>query len=185
PRWGWVQIKLATSYRGYTAAPRTPGCEIQTLRGKDALRHQLLDHLRWLDTRQPLVQPLVLERELLVVDAEQVKHRGVEVVDVARVLDDVVTEVVGLAVDRPALRAAAGHPHGEAARVVIAAVVRLRQAPLAVNRPPELAPPDDERRIEHAALLEVLDEGPARPVDVAALVGQPAGDVGVRVPVVV
>ena len=61
---------------------------------------QLLDHLRRLDAGQLLVEPLVAVREPLVVEAQQVQHRGVEVVDVDRVLDDVVGEVVGLAVDR-------------------------------------------------------------------------------------
>ena len=41
---------------------------------------------------------LVLERELLVVDAQQVQQRRLEVVDVHRVADDVVAELVGLAV---------------------------------------------------------------------------------------
>ena len=68
------------------------------------LRQQLLDHLRRLDAGQPLVEALVPDAEPLVVEAEQVQHRGVEVADVDRVLDDVVGEVVGLAVDRAALR---------------------------------------------------------------------------------
>ena len=69
------------------------------------------------------------------------------------ILDDVVAEVVGLAVDRAALRAAAGHPHGEAARVMVAAVVLVGQAALRVDRAAEFAAPDDERVVEHAALL--------------------------------
>ena len=52
-----------------------------------------------LDAGQPLVEALELEREPLVVDAQAVQDRGVQVVDVDRVLDDVVAEVVGLAVD--------------------------------------------------------------------------------------
>ena len=68
-------------------------------------------HARLLDAGQPLVEPLVLVGEPLVVEAQQVQDGGVEVADVHRVLDDVVAEIVGLAVDRPALDAAAGHPH--------------------------------------------------------------------------
>ena len=48
------------------------------------------------------------------VDAQAVQDRGVQVVDVDRVLDDVVAEVVGLAVDDARLDAAAGEPDGEA-----------------------------------------------------------------------
>ena len=44
-------------------------------------------------------RPWNLKRELRVVDAQAVQDRGVEVVDVRRVLGDVVAEVVGLAVD--------------------------------------------------------------------------------------
>jgi hypothetical protein len=61
----------------------------------------------------------------------------------------------------------------------------LRQPALAVDRAAELAAPDDQRLVEAAALLEVLDEAVARLVHVAALVGHAAGDVAVVVPVVV
>ena len=55
---------------------------------------------RMFDAGQPLVEALELEGEPFVVDAQAVQDRGVQVVDVDRVLDDVVAEVVGLAVDR-------------------------------------------------------------------------------------
>jgi len=65
-----------------------------------------------------------------VVDAQAVQNRGVEVVDVCGVLDDVVTEVVGLAVHDPFLDAPAGEPDGEALGMVVAAVVVAGQCPL-------------------------------------------------------
>ena len=117
--------------------------------------------------------------------AEEVKHRRVEVVNREGILDDVVAELVGLAVDLTALGAAAGHPHGEAARVVVAAVVLLGESALAVDGATEFAAPDDERIVEHPALLKVLDEGVARLVDVLTLARHAAADVGVVVPVVV
>ena len=46
----------------------------------------------------------------------------------------------------------------EAAAVVVAAVVVLGQRALAVDRAAELAAPDDQRVVEQAALLEVLDQ---------------------------
>ena len=92
----------------------------------------------------------------------QCEDRGVEVVDVDGVLDDVVAEVVGLAVDDAGLDAAAGHPHGEAAAVVVAAVVVAGQRALAVDRPAELAAPDDQRVVEQAALLQVVDRARRR-----------------------
>ena len=66
----------------------------------------------------------------------------------------------------PRLDAAAGHPHGEAARMVVAAVVVLREPALAVDGAAKLAAPDDERVVEQAALLEVLDEAVAGLIDV-------------------
>lgn len=66
-----------------------------------ALRQQRLDYLRRLDARQPLVEALVPIREPLMIEAERLQHGRVEVVDVYWILDDVVREVVGLAVDGP------------------------------------------------------------------------------------
>ena len=64
--------------------------------------------------------------------------RGVQVVDVDPVLDDVEAEVVGLAERDARLDAAAGQPHGEGVGVVVAAVV----AALDHRRAAELAAPD-------------------------------------------
>src|SRR5688572_4415363 len=98
--------------------------------GANESGEQILDDPRRLDAGQALVEAEVAHRESLVVEAEYLEHGRVEVADVDGVLDDVVAEVVRLAVDGAALEAAAGHPHGEAARVVVAAVVLLRQAAL-------------------------------------------------------
>src|SRR5262252_9469849 len=74
---------------------------------------------------QTEVAALEPERQFGVVDAEQVQQRRLEVVDVDRVLGDVVTEVVRLTVARPRLDAAAGDPDREATAVVVAAVLLL------------------------------------------------------------
>ena len=139
-------------------------------------------HPRRLDAGEALVETLELVAEPLVIEAELVEQGRGEIADVHRVLDDVVREVIRLAVRQPAADAAAGEPEREAARVVVAAVVLPRQAPLAVDRPAELAAPDDEGVVEEAPLLQVLDEGPAGLVDVAALVGEVARKVPVGVP---
>src|SRR5262245_18058773 len=94
-----------------------PATRSTTARGRLSLCQELVDHVRFLDAGEPLVQALVAVAEAAVVVAEQVQDGGVEVADVDGVLDDVVGEVVGLAVDGAALDAAAGQPHGEAARV--------------------------------------------------------------------
>ncbi len=70
-----------------------PEAEIRGCSG-DQLRDDLAG-----DVGQAEVAPLEAVGEPRVVDAEQVEDRGVEVVDVDRVLDDVPAEVVGLADD--------------------------------------------------------------------------------------
>ena len=97
--------------------------------------------------------------ELLVVDPELEKDRRMEVVHVHRVLRDVVAEVVGAAVGHAGLDAAAGHPEGEATRVVIAAINVAGQLALAVGSASKFSSPDNEGIIKHASLLEVFDQG--------------------------
>ncbi len=69
----------------------------------------LLDH-RAMHVGQAMVPALVLEGQPGVVDAQAVQDRGVQVVDVDGISDDVVAEVVGGAVGDPGLDAAAGQP---------------------------------------------------------------------------
>ena len=102
-----------------------------------------------------------------------------------RVFDDVVAEIVRLAVNRAASGTATSHPHAETAWVVIATVVLLREPSRAVNGAAKLTAPHDEGVFKHAALLEVLDESVAGLVHILALAGHASADVGVMVPVVV
>ena len=92
------------------------------------LREQLLHDLA-VHVGQAEVAALEAVGQLRVVDAEQVQDRGVQVVDVDGVVDDVVAEVVGLAVARcPRLMPPPAIQMREAARVMVAAVVRRRSA---------------------------------------------------------
>ena len=91
-------------------------------------------------------------------------------------------ELVGLAHAHASLDAAAGHPHREPERVVIAAgalgVLRRRL-------PAELAPPDHERGVEQARSLEIGEQGRDRLVGVAGVELVVFHEVAVGVPVVV
>ena len=69
--------------------------------------------------------------------------------------------------------------------MVVAAVVLVGELALAVGGAAELAAPDDQGVVEHAALLEVLDEGRAGLVDVLALGLVLLGEVVVGVPAAV
>ncbi len=68
---------------------------------------------------------------------------------------------------------------------MIAAVVVFGECPLGVNRASEFAAPDDQRVVQHAALLEVFQQRVTGLIDVLALAGHPSGDIGMMVPVVV
>ena len=68
---------------------------------------------------------------------------------------------------------------------MIAAVVLMRETALRIDRTAKLATPDHQGFIEESARLQVLNQSPARLVNVLALARQSSGDVGVVVPVVV
>ena len=84
---------------------------------------------------------------------KQVQHRGVQVVDVYRVLDRFVAQFVGGAVARAAAMPPPASHIEKPLHVMIAAV------PLRHRRATEFAAVDDQRLVEHAALLQVADQG--------------------------
>ena len=74
-----------------------------------------------MDISEAEVAALATEGEAFVVDAELVKNRGVEIVDVNLILGGVIAEVIGGTVGEAGLHSSAGHPHCEAVRVMITA----------------------------------------------------------------
>src|SRR5207302_7548298 len=75
------------------------------------------------DSGELLVKPLKLERELLMVNAQQVKKGGIEIAHVHGIANDVVAKVVRLTIRNSGLYATACQPHGEATGMMIATVV--------------------------------------------------------------
>ena len=102
---------------------------------------------------KPEMPALILEREACVIYAEAMQNGRVEIMHVDPIDADVVTEVVGLTINGSGLDATAGHPKAEAPRMMVAAVIRLRQRSLRVHSSAELSAPDDKRVVEHAALF--------------------------------
>ena len=94
------------------------------------------------------------------VDAKEVEHGGVEVVDLHFVFDGFVSPFVGRAVGHPGFYAAAGEPSGEAEGVVVAAVPSLSEGCSA-----EFTRPDDEGLLENAQFFQVGDESGDRLID--------------------
>ena len=150
-----------------------------------ALADQIMDHMA-MHVSQTEVSSLITIRQSFVVDAEQVQNGRVEIVNVHRAgcplffarlrsqrvavfVGDIVTVRVGLSVRDTGFNTAASHPCGEAARVMIAAVVLLREISLTIHGAAKLSAPDDQCVIQHASLLQVSDQSGAALVDVFAL----------------
>src|SRR5262245_40490692 len=132
--------------------------------------------------RQPVIAALESICQARVLETEAVQDRGVKIVNVHRILDDVVAVIVGRSVTDAGADAAAGHPGAEAAAVMVAAMVVRSKCALAVDGAAKLAAPDDERVVEQAALFEVLHEGGAWLIGVARLALDLARQARVLVP---
>ena len=143
-----------------------------------------MHHLRRFHAGEFSIEPVDAISQALVIEAKEMQHRGVEVADMDRILDDVVGKFIRLAIDRARLRAATRHPHGEAARMVITSVIVLGELALRVNGAAKFTAPDDQRLVVQSARLQILHQSVASLVDVLALAGQTFGDVRVSVPVV-
>ena len=87
--------------------------------GKDFSNHPALD------VGQPEIATTIAMGEFLVLQAREMQHGGVEVVDRDTVYGRVVSKVVGFAIGDTSLDASTGHPKGKTPRVVIATVATL------------------------------------------------------------
>src|SRR5215467_10856725 len=116
-------------------------------------------------------------------DAEKIENRGVDVVDMHRLLDGFETEIVGGAVNRAALDRAAGQPHGEPEWIVVATAldVPCATANLAHWSTAELGTADYQSVFPHTARFQVFDHRGECLVGVLGVdfVGQ---DIAVRIP---
>src|SRR5205823_711104 len=106
-----------------------------------------------------------------------VQKSGVQIVDGDALVDGTEAELVRGAVAGPALEAAAGHEHGEAVGVVVAAVTAFGNGGAA-----EFASPDDSGLAQEAAAFEVADERGGGAVHVGAAAAQVLVDAAVVVP---
>src|SRR5579872_3647581 len=88
------------------------------------------------------------------------QNRGLNVVHVDFVLYNVEPQLIGGAIGQAGLDAASGQPDRIGLRVMVAAQ-RMAERGVRLNHrgASEFAPPDDERLVQKAPLLEVSDEG--------------------------
>src|SRR4051812_22554782 len=101
----------------------------------------------------------MIKGELLMIDPEQVQDRCVQVVYGDRLFTGKVTGLVGSAVGKSSFNSSAGEETGESIGMVVAPE---RIQTLGRWSAPEFGVPDDERIVEHAALLQVFDQGRRR-----------------------
>src|SRR5262245_31357971 len=125
------------------------------------------------------IAPQELEGEPRVVYAQEIEHRRVQIVDRDHVFNRVISELVRGSMTRSGANPSSGEPHREALDVMVAAVA------LSHRSPPELAAPEDEGLVEHAALLQILHQSRRCAVDLVRLHHDVGTDPAVMVPVTV
>ena len=110
------------------------------------------------------------------IEAEEVEHGGVEVVEVDFALHSAVAVVVGVAVTDAAFYAATSHPGGEAEGIVTASVALLGGFAigevLLIRRAAEFATPNDERIFKETACFEIADQSGDGLIDSGAVLGR-------------
>ena len=84
----------------------------------------------------------MLERKSFVIYPEEVQYCRLKVSNMDRVLDNVIGEFVGFAVDQAALDTSPSHPKAVAAWVMVSSVVGGCEPSLRVYGTSELTPPD-------------------------------------------
>ena len=118
-----------------------------------------------LDAGELAIEAAVEIGQALMVEAHEVKNRGVEVPDVMAVLDRLMPDLVGGPVAGAGLDSSAGKPIGKALGVVITAVVVSLGDRLAA----ELSTPDHQGVFEKPALLQVGEQSGNRLVNFGAM----------------
>ncbi len=108
------------------------------------------------DVGKTEIAPLEAVAQPLVIKAQLMEKRRVEVVDVDAPAGDAKAQFIGLAVQVARLEASARDPDRKAINVVVPA---SGLTDLPERSSPELATPDDDRVVEQTALLEIEHEG--------------------------
>ena len=131
------------------------------------------------DACESLIETLIAERQPIMIDAQLVQNRGVQVADVDRIAQDVVAVIVGFPVLDSRSNSAAGEPSCKAATVMVSSVIVLRQFPLRVDGATEFAAADNQCVVQHSSLLKVFDKSPRR-VDRCRCIGCGSIEAGCR-----
>src|SRR6266581_6344724 len=147
------------------------------------LSEELIHHFAG-DVRQAEIAALKTVGEPLVVQAEQVEDRRVEIIHVDRVGDDVPADLIRFTDDLPAFDATARQPNTERERMMVPPghIAAKARAVIAERCAAELRAAHDERALEQPALLEVVQQRGDRLIDHPAIEQQIAIERVVVVP---
>lgn len=104
--------------------------------------------------RQAETPALVLEGQSLVIYAEQVQQRRLEIMHMHRVLSDIVPKVVRLSVQRTWLNPGPGHPDSKTPGVMITPVAGFSKFTLGISSPSKLAYLFDPQHTQLCTLQE-------------------------------
>src|SRR5690606_26452182 len=173
-------ISASANAIGSTAPmPRKINRRAMSLPNRSRSGEQILDDFS-IDHRRPLGPAVVPERQLQVVEAEQMQDGRMDVVRIHLLADRLQSDLARLAERRAGPAAAAGEPLRVAPRIVVAPV-----GALAERRAPELRCPDDQRRLEQTEGLEIREQRSNRLVDRERVRAMVLFEILVRVPIVV
>ncbi len=130
-----------------------------------------------MDIGQPIVAARMAEGQPFVIEAEQVKEGGVQVVHVHLVDGGFEAELVGFPVRHASLHSATSHPHRKSMMVMITTILIFRGW-----GPAKFTTPDDQRVVQQSALLEVRNQGCDGLVDILTQFANLSTMVGVGIP---
>lgn len=106
-----------------------------------------------MDFGKPLTPALMEIAEPILLQAELVNQRGMEVTEMNRIHRRLQPDVVRRAISNPALETTTGDPHSKARIVVIAAASAFRFRTTA-----KLSAPENDCIFQQTAALQILDE---------------------------
>ena len=106
---------------------------------------------------QTVMSSLKFERQLCMIDTKAMHNCRVQIVDVDRILGDVVRKIIGRTIRNTRLDSRPSKPHREASRMVIASIIFGCQLTLTVDSTPEFSTPDDKRVFQQTGPFEVLE----------------------------
>jgi len=121
-------------------------------------RHHLASYIC-----KPKIAPLKAVSQFGMIEPEKVEHGGVQIVYMHRILGDTKTELVGGSEYLAPFDASSGHPNAERVRMMVPpGDSREAGAVFSERRPPEFGAPNNQCRIQKAALLQVLQQSADR-----------------------